>query len=112
MNYCFETDTTMKAYNRKKWWIDSDIIRPVYIESESLKKAVEEYAEIVNNKYFIEISKTAIKRKNPMYIDTENGAKQIGYVITGKCDFDNDGCGWVSQYIDLWVTITTIGDAF
>ena len=47
-----------------------------------------------------------------MYIDTKDGAKQIGYVITGKTEFDNDRRGWVTQYIDLWVTIQILQDAF
>ena len=26
-NYIFKTKATMKDYNRKKWWIDEDIIK-------------------------------------------------------------------------------------
>ena len=25
-NYIFKTTTTMKEYNNKKWWVDSDIV--------------------------------------------------------------------------------------
>lgn len=54
-----------------------------------------------------------LKNKNPMYIDTENGAKQIGFVITAKADFqDSDSYKWSAQYIDLWVNIDIIQSAF
>lgn len=37
--------------------------------------------------------------------------KQVGYVITGKAEFDKgDYSGWSTQYIDLWVTILTVVD--
>ena len=50
-----------------------------------------------------------MKNKKPMYIDTDTGAKQVGYVITGKTDFDRgDYSGYSSQCIDLWITIQTI----
>ena len=46
-----------------------------------------------------------------MYIDTDTGEKQVGYVITGKTDFeDRVNYKWSVQYIDLWVTILTIVD--
>ena len=41
----------------------------------------------------------------------DGSAKQVGYVITGKTEFDKGdytGCGM--QYIDLWVTILTVVD--
>lgn len=82
-NYIFKTTTTMKEYNNKKWWIDSDI----------------------------EISKNALKTKQDMFVDTPDGTKQVGYVITGKSDFeDRDNYRWSTQYIDLWVTILTVVD--
>lgn len=48
-----------------------------------------------------------------MFIDTKNGAKQIGFVITAKADFrDDDNYKWSAQYIDLWVDIDIISSAF
>ena len=53
----------------------------------------------------------AIKNKNAMYINLANGeSKQIGYVITGKTDFQNDAGKWTSQYIDLWIDIVSVVD--
>lgn len=112
MTFIFKTTTTMKEYNSRKWWIDSDIVREIRITAENIRAALEQYREIVAEKHYITISDNAIKNKNPMYIDTPNGeAKQIGYVITGKTDFeDRDNYKWSAQYIDLWVTILTVID--
>lgn len=61
----------------------------------------------------MEISNNAIKNKSEMYIDTQDGAKQVGYVITGKTEFeDRDNSRWSTQYIDLWVEILTVVDTF
>ena len=106
MRYTFDTTTTMKHYNRKKWWISGDIIGRKTIEAKSLSEALKKYQDEVTNKDYIEISDTALKRKSPMFVDTVEGTKQVGYVITGSTDFDNNGRGWVKQYIDLWVTMT------
>lgn len=113
MKYQFKTTATMKEYNRQKWWIDSGIIREIVIAADSLEKALEEYREIVSAKFYVEISKNALRCKNPMYVDTENGVKQVGYVITGKTEFeDRDNYKWSTQHIDLWVTIHALQDVF
>lgn len=112
MTFIFKTTTTMKEYNSRKWWIDSDIVREIRITAENIRAALEQYREIVAEKHYITISDNAIKNKNPMYIDTPNGEpEQIGYVITGKTDFeDRDNYKWSAQYIDLWITILTVID--
>ena len=63
-------------------------------------------------KHGITISKNAIKTKSAMFVDMPGGSvKQVGYVITGKAEFDKgDYSGWSTQYIDLWVTILTVID--
>ena len=106
MRYTFDTTTTMKPYNNKKWYICGDIVRRKTIEAKNLSEALKKYQDEVTNKDYITISDTALKRKNPMFVDTDKGAKQVGYVITGAMDFDDNGRGWVKQYIELWVTIT------
>ena len=103
----------MKPYNNKKWWIDSGIVRNITIEAEDVNAALKAYCETVKNQYCIDVSKNAIKSKNPMYRDDKNGnVIQCGYVITAKTDFDNDRRGWVAQYIELWVTIAIITTPF
>lgn len=112
MTYLFETTTTMKEYNNKNWWIDSRIIENKVIEAETLKEALKEYQKEVSENDYIEISNNAIKNKSPMYVDTKSGeTKQVGYVITGKSEFQRDDYTWSTQYIDLWVSISIIGAA-
>ena len=106
MRYTFDTTATMKPYNNKKWYICGDIVRRKTIEAKNLSEALKKYQDEVTNKDYITISDTALKRKSPMFIDTVEGAKQVGYVITGSTDFDDNGRGWVKRYIELWVTIT------
>lgn len=108
--YRFETTATMKPHNNKKWWIDADIVRPVKIEAADLKTALQLWRDKVQERDYIQISNNALKSRNPMYIDGKDGeAVQIGYVITGKTEFDKgDYTGYSTQYIDLWVTVQII----
>lgn len=110
MKYIFETAVTMKERDEKKWWIASNIITRKTIESDTIDEALEQFRALVEEKHYISISNNAIKNKNPMYIDTESGEKQIGFVITGKTDFQTDSGRWVSHYIDLWVEVLTVVD--
>ena len=111
-NFIFKTTTTMKEYNREKWWIDSSIVQEIQVEAENVKQALEKYRAIVEKNHYITISNNAIKNKSKMYVDTTNGgAKQVGYVITGKTEFEDRGnYRWSAQYIDLWVRILTVTD--
>lgn len=45
-----------------------------------------------------------------MYVDTKGGEKQIGFVITGRADFETESFRYVKQYVDLWVEIITVTD--
>lgn len=114
MKYQFKTVTTMKEYNSKKWWIDSNIVREIIIDADNMKNALKQYRDIVKNKFYIDISDNALRNKNPMYIDNADGsAKQVGYVITGKTDFeDRDNYKWSTQYINLWITVYVLQNAF
>ena len=110
-NYIFKTTVTMKPHNSKNWWIDSNIITEKYISAENVNEALEKYRKEILEKHYISISDNALKRKEPMYVDTASGeARQCGYVITGKTDFETDYGKWVEQYIDLWVNILTVVD--
>ena len=112
MRYRFETTATMKEYNNKKWWIDSDIVRPVIIEADNLKTALQLWRDKVQERDYIKISNNALKSRSPMYIDGNDGEPvQVGFVITGKTEFDKGNySGYTTQYIDLWVEILTIVD--
>lgn len=112
MNYIFKTTATMKEYNNKKWYIDGGIVSDMRINADSVENALEIYREQVEEKHYINISKNAIKNKSEMFADLSDGSvKQVGYVITGKTEFDRDDySGYSTQYIDLWVTILTVID--
>lgn len=111
--FLFKTNATMKEYNHKKWWIDNNIISDLTIAADTIQAALKEYQNIVKNRFYIDISDNAIKNKNDMYIDTNSGIQQTGYVITAKCDFeDRDNYKYTQQYIDLWVDISIIQNPF
>ena len=111
MNYILRTQATMKEYNNKKWWIDSGIISEKRINADNVEKALEIYRERVADENYIDISRNAIKNKSEMFVDTPDGVKQVGYVITGKTEFDKgDYTGYSTQYIDLWITVLTVVD--
>lgn len=108
MKYLFKTSLTMKDYNNKKWWIDSGTVTEKTIEADSVDAALGQFRTIIWNEHYISISDNAIKNKKPMYIDTRGIVKQIGYVVTGKTEFQSDSDQWVSNYIDLWIGILTV----
>lgn len=106
--YIFKTTTTMKEYNSKYWWIDGKIITEKVIAAENLPAALEEYRERVESEHYIT---NALKEKQPMYVDLKTGGeKQVGYVITGRADFETESFRYVKQYVDLWVEIITVTD--
>lgn len=109
-NYILKTTTTMKPHNRKKWWIDPGIVREIHITAENVRDALNQYREIID-KYYISVSDNALRNKSEMYVGTSGDPRQIGYVITGKTDFeDRDNYRWSAQYIDLWVEIITTAE--
>lgn len=105
--YLFKTAATVKEMDQGKYWLDRDFIGNVEVRAENLTGALARYAEIVEKKYYVGVSKTAIKRKNGMFVDRPNGETvQVGYVITGRYDYElADGCKWVKKYIDLWIDV-------
>ena len=115
--YIFKTTAAMKKYNNEKWWIDGGIITEKKIAAETIEAALKKYQAIVEEDHYVSISDNAIKNKAAMYVDTETGeTKQVGYVITGKTEFeygrdDIKHYGQSSmQYIDLWISIITVVD--
>lgn len=112
MLYQFNTSTTMKEYNSDKFWIDRDIIRTIRINADNLTDALKQYQKTVKEKTYIEITDNALKNKNPMYIDDENGTTQTGYVITASTSFETSNYKYTKQYIDLWIEINIIVSPF
>ncbi len=109
MRFLFKTDTFLKPYNEKKWYIDYNYINNQYISAANIKQAIDEYQKILLDEYYITISKTAIKTKSPIYVDDENGHPiQLGYTFTASMDFYDDNYKVVKNYLDLWTTIETV----
>lgn len=99
----------MKEYNCKRWYIDSKCIPNIKVTARNVQQALESWKCTVENQYYIEISRNALKNKSAMYRDTKSGEDiQVGYVITGKTEFQTDDYKFSQQYIDLWVEILTI----
>ena len=104
--YMFRTTATMKEYNRRQWYIDPDIIRTKYITADTLREALQAYADSARKNDYITISANALHHPAPMYVDTKEGTpRQVGYVITGKTEMQRDDGTWTTQYIDLWVSV-------
>ena len=110
MMFIFKTTATMKEYNRKRYWIDRDIIGEIRIEADSMIEALEKWREIVTEKHYIEVTKNGVKNRNAMYRERKDGSDvQIGFVITGKTEFQVENqWKFVQQFIDLWVEILTV----
>lgn len=102
----------LEDYNRKKWFIDKDSVPEMCINADTVELALSVYRERVNEHGIVSVSDNAIKNKAEMFVDMPGGSvKQVGYVITGKAEFDKgDYSGWSTQYIDLWVTILAVVD--
>lgn len=85
-----------------------DCIPVIRVKANSIQSALKEYQQLVNEDSFVYISNNGLKQKGNMYIDTKDGTPvQVGYVITAKTYIEN-----TVQFIDLWVTIETIGNPF
>lgn len=105
----FDTYTTMKPYNCKKWFIMSDIVRPIEVEADSIDEALEMWRDEIEG---VEVSKNALKNREPMYAYKDGTSKQTGYVITASGMFNDDYKRWVKQYVECWVKIRIIEEAF
>lgn len=103
MCYIFKTKTTTKDYNCKKWFIDKNSVPEMCINADTVEPALSVYRERVNEQSIVNVSDNAIKNKSEMFVDLSGGGvKQVGYVITGKAEFDKgDYSGWSTQYIDM-----------
>lgn len=105
--YMFRTEATTKDY--RNYWIDSNIVREKVVQAETIEEALELFRAKVDE---VEISKTALKNKQAMYIDKDGTPQQIGYVITAKTEVDKGNWEWVQKYVDLWVTVKVVQNPF
>lgn len=110
MLYSFNTSTTVKEKDRGKWWLNDDLVKTIELEASNLCEALEKYRQIVNDRYYVQISKNAVHKKEKMFMEIkpEGRSKQIGYVITGSTCFERENGGFINKFIDLWVEIRVI----
>lgn len=108
MIYRFETTTTMKECNRGKYWISGDLIPAIEIHADDMKTALNKYRVHVNT-FWVDISDNALRNPVPMYHDdTDGNTRQIGYVITGSTEIENERGHATKQFIDLWVSVKLV----
>ncbi len=106
-NYIIFSTTTMKPYNRNKYWIDGGIIPEFTTNAEDLEDVINKFT-VYAEKHGVEISKHAIKEKQPMFRDFKDGTtKIIGFVITGKTYIDDYRAeiSYRRAYVDIWAEI-------
>lgn len=109
MLYSFKTSTTLKEKDREKWWMDEDLVKTIELDASNLCEALEKYREIVNDMYYVQISKNAIHKKEKMFMDIKpGGSKQIGYVINGSTFFEREKGVFIKKFIDLWIEIRVV----
>lgn len=67
--------------------------------------------EYNNKKWWIDGDIISDMRINADSVENALEIYRVGYVITGKTEFDKgDYTGYSTQYIDLWVTVLTVVD--
>lgn len=112
MKYLFKTHAQMKEYNRENYWVDNNLVQEIWLDVNNSKDAFKKYIDTINEKYYDIVSKNSIKNKQPIYVDTENGSVQVGFVLTGKIEIPKNDYKWTTQYIDLWVEIFEMRNIF
>ena len=109
MEFLFITNTTVKEYDQKNWWIDKNTVPEFRIKASSLKEALEKYRQLVEEKAYVSVSASAIQNKQPMYHDLSSGqVEQIGWIITGSTDLCESYGTYKKKYLDLWVEVLQV----
>lgn len=87
-----------------------NIIETVVVEAETLGKAIEKWADIVENEYGIRISKTARKKYESMYVDDKEGnPKKTGLIFNASTyAVDDDTGGFKKINLKLWTRIRRV----
>lgn len=91
------------------FWVEAT--ESMTVDSKDVRGAIIEALEVMECDHFINVSKTARKNAEPMYVDTEDGAYQIGYIIKGSLmvDFSDGGIeDYRKRFVNLWVSIKEI----
>ena len=97
----------------KGYWHDNTI-DTIVVQAKSIKEAINKWADVVEDKDYIKISKTARKSPEKMYVDTPDGnAKQVGFVFTASTEIQDDRTGkWKKVNLKLWTNVNILQDVW
>ena len=99
--FIFRTTTTISRRLAEHYWIDGALIRQMFIDAPDVHKALELWVEWVRDELYIDIRPSALKTKNPMYVDGPNGEViQCGWVINAWTEIENK-----KICLELWVHV-------
>lgn len=93
------------------FWIDANIVPDFCTTAESVEDALKVWFDQVESKAALSISKTARKKREPIYIDTPTGAVQVGYILVASTEVDFN-YKWKRRRVHIWATINEIINPF
>ena len=83
------------------------------VNGNNIDEALYKLCETIEKESCYEITKTALKKKEPIYRDTESGCVQVGYIIKAHSEARNDQQNrWVKIVSDLWINILEVNNPF
>lgn len=93
----------------KGYWHDN-VIETINIDAKSLNEAIEKWANIVEQKHYIKISKTARKKPQEMFVDMKDGShKKIGLIFNASTEVESRKRGKsINMTMRLWTRINKI----
>ncbi len=109
-NFLFKTNTNI---NDNNYWIDSDYIKEMKIEANTVEEALTTYVKNAQDDFYVIISKNAIANKQKMYRDSrKEGSVQIGYVLAALTEIQKESGSWVKKWLSLWIEIEEVSSPF
>ena len=89
------------------WWCTIQKEKDIVI-SDNLTDAINLFVELLDDKWCIEVSKTAKAKPRKMYRESAKGDYQCGLVFKGSKEIEGNVKSWVRKYADIWCEITTL----
>ena len=89
------------------WWCTIQKERDS-VSADNLKDAIDKFVEVLDDRWCIEVSKTAKKNPQKMYKETAKGDYQCGLVFKGSKEIEGKVKAWVKKYANIWCEITTL----
>ena len=103
---CVPTDNSWwTTYNKKNYF---------EVSADSIKEAEEKFFIHLSKDLFFEVSKTARRKYNKMYIDTKEGtSKQVGKVFKASTEIEwSNKNPWKKVFADIWTEIKVLNNPF